>query len=134
MLDLAPAASGCKYCQYWDAPDGYVHQFLGQSCSEIGNGCFDCFSFNACHSNIQDGTCWSGHNYCSGGDDFAAIHGIEGLPGLEKGATLGKLVSLQQRFPASLVLNRSRGLMQVIDCRGQVAAQVSVRAIRMRAA
>jgi hypothetical protein len=119
-----PAGESAFHCQrcYNFGSEEEAHQFSSIECDASEMMCMDCHSFNACHSNIQSGSCWGNHSYCGAtlSEDVQALR----VAVSERDAERVELL-LHER-PATLVYNRERGLIQFRACRGALVGQVAV--------
>lgn len=85
-----------------------------------GSHYMDCVAFNACHTNVQDGGCQNWHMACQFGED--ALDAFDNLSSVAD--SRGTLSSLLLRRSSPVRLTSDHSLLQVLDCSGQIVAQV----------
>jgi hypothetical protein len=82
-------------------------------------GSFDCHAFNACHTDEQAGYCDGSHWACGVGAELQSK-----FAAAVSAPSEAKLVSLAAVLPARVRSVPERRILQVLDCTGDVIAQV----------
>lgn len=97
------------------------HTFSGIDCgSSPSADCYDCHSFNSCHSSAQPGTCDEYHNACHG-DGLALESALDAGDGE---AVRNLLLTTDGR----VALNGRRRAVQLRDCHGHLVAHYPIKA------
>ncbi len=78
----------------------------------------DCVAFNACHGNVQAGQCYQWHVGCGGSEDLVAE-----LDRARREASWERFSGLATAGFSAVRVVQDRGVIQIVDCRGQIIAQ-----------
>jgi len=125
---MAVCGSCTEFSQAWV----WQHQFSTNFGCSGAMSCYDCNSWNACHFNAQSKMCWDWHDPCGSGGggnppktEEEETAGAASLEMVERATAIGDMKAigaLIRRHPGSVVINESRGSVQLLNCRGAVIA------------
>lgn len=117
------SAANCQRCVDIAQMFLWQHYFTGGSCSGGGvDSCFDCAAFNACHGNIQSGTCSSFHYGCGSGGLTVTPGDLEAVERVLAANDADGLALLVVSLRGKVVVNGERQSLQVIGCNGLIIA------------